>query len=426
MTPGGAPFALVLTLAPGAARTWLGIRGGVGETRLTDVPLMDALEDGATIDLLLAVGTPRAGRDVRGVLEVLHERRALAWQMRNCEGRTWATLAPLRRDVPLGVPAGSSGPLVLSRFALMRRAGDGWVLESGRSPYAVTLSTDAAAAIATGEVPPELRGLLLMAGFLEESDDDGPARYWEFHDRYFASRSRQDVGPSGGTFRFAGAHDPAPSQAAPPHQHETVTLPVPDANDPGPGLWEVTEARRTVRDLADSPVSLDALGSLLWHTLRITGSQARDPQSPVSYDALRRPVPSGGGTHSLGLWLWCNNVEGVRRGAWWYDSGAHALRLVTDDPARAFGYAAPVTGALISRYARLAWKYERIAYALALKDAGVILEALQVGAVALGLAMCPMGSGQTASLLAALGLDEDDYAPVGEFWAGNPASQQDR
>lgn len=420
MTPSDGALALVLTLAPGVTRTWLGLKGSIGETQLTDAPLIDALEDGATLALLLAVGTPRAGHDVRGVLEVLHARRMLAWQVRDSDGNAWATLVPLWRDVPLAVPEGSTGPLRLSRFALMRMSDDAWVLESGRSPYAASLSPEAAAAIASGEGQPELHALLLMAGFLDDSDDDGPVRYWEFHDRYFASRSRMDIDPSGGTFRFADIHDPPLPETHPPHRDEMISLPVPPAQDGGPGLWEVSERRRTVRDVSDDPVSLDALGSLLWHTLRVTGANPRDPGVRESYDRIRRPVPSSGGTHSIGLWLWCNNVEDVPPGAWWYDPWDHALRLVSDDPRLRFRQPSPVNGILMSRFGRLAWKYERIAYALALKDAGVILHALQLSAVALGLAMCPIGGGLSAPLLHALGLSEDEYAPVGDFWIGNP------
>lgn len=68
------PAALVVALAPGVKRTWSGLHGTTGHTQLTDGPLLDALEEGATLQRLLEVGTPRAGRDVRGVLEILHHR----------------------------------------------------------------------------------------------------------------------------------------------------------------------------------------------------------------------------------------------------------------------------------------------------------------------------------------------------------------
>ena len=47
-----------------------------------------------------------AGRDVHGVLDVLHRRQLLAWQVADDEGIAWATLVPLRREVALPVPGG--------------------------------------------------------------------------------------------------------------------------------------------------------------------------------------------------------------------------------------------------------------------------------------------------------------------------------
>lgn len=416
MTAPGAQGTLVLRLAPAVTRTWFGLAGLTGQTQLTDRPLMDALEQGATLEQLLEVGTPRAGRDVLGVLDVLHRRQLLAWQAIDADGEIWATLVPLRSDVPLPLPDGGGGDLRLSRFALLRWSADAWLLESGRSPLAATLTPRAASAVAAGEGPPHLRALLRIGRLLDDSDADGPSRYWEFHDRYFASRSRLDVAGAGGTFRFSGVHDPERADARPPLQEQVIPLPVPDRDDAGPGLWEVTEQRRSHPDVGDAPLDLQDLGALLWHTLRVTGSRPRDPSSSTSYDVVLRPVPSGGGTHSIGLWLACRDVTGLEPGTWWYDGADHALVRAGDLPMKSLVDTKPVYGLLISRHARLAWKYERIAHALALKDAGVILHAIQLGATALGLAMCPIGSGPTAPLLEALGLDEDSFVPVGEFW----------
>ena len=104
MTAYDPPQVLNLTLAPGVMRTWSGLAGLNGHTQLTDVPLLDALVHGAPLDELLEVGTPRAGRDVRGVIDVLHARQLLAWQVRGAGGTVWATLTPMHADVPLPVP----------------------------------------------------------------------------------------------------------------------------------------------------------------------------------------------------------------------------------------------------------------------------------------------------------------------------------
>jgi len=407
---------LHLTLDPSVERTWSGLMGLTGHTQLTDKPLLDALVRGAPLDELLAVGTPRAGRDVRGVLDALHGRQLLAWQVRGSDGTAWATLTPLHSHVPLPIPVQVSGDVRLSRFALMREVEGTWLLESGRSPLVVTLAPGAAAAVAAGEAPPALHAILQMGRLLDDKDDEGPARYWEFHDRYFAARSRFDSAGKGGTFRFADVHDPEPFDARPPHQDRIVSLPMPDPAEPGPGLWEVIEKRRSHPGIADESVELRDLGALLWHTLRVVDSLPRDLATATSYDSVRRPVPSAGATHSIGLWLAIRDVVGIDSGMWWYDPGEHALLRTCAYPNQLIADNYPVYGLLISRHARLAWKYEGIAHALALKDSGVILHAIQLGATALGLAMCPIGSGPTVAILEALGLDADEYVPVGEFW----------
>jgi len=418
-----------LGIAPGVEVVFGGLQSRSSTTRLSDLPLIEALSAGAALEELLEVGTPRAGHDVMGVLDVLHRRCLLAWEVISDAGERWATVYPRRRGVPLVPPGIPADAARLSRFALLRREGDMWLLESGRSPFQGRLSDAAAAALAhpggdSGSRDERtLSAVLRAAGLLADSDDDGPSRYWEFHDRYFATHSRADFEPYGGTFRFAGTHDPEPL-LVPGATGERLDLPVPDPADPGPALWQVVEARRTIRDVTDDPVPLTALGSLLWHTLRLGGIRPRDPATPESYDAGFRPVPSGGATHSVGLWLWCERLEGVPRGAWWYDPEAHALVRVegADEPLPHLGDEVyPVLGSLVSRHARIAWKYERIAHTVALKDAGVILHALQIGALALGLAMCPLGSGPTAPLLEQLLLDPDEYTPVGEFWLGVPS-----
>lgn len=409
----------LLGLAPGTVRVWQGLQGPRGTTTLTDLPLIGALERGAPLEELLRVGTPRAGRDVRGVLDVLHRRQLLAWRLG--EGREQACVYPLIPDVPLLEPVMGDAPLELSRFALLRLDRGGWLLESGRSPFAAHLGGGAIEAIGSGR-PHPLAGLLAPAGLLAGADDPA-ARHWEFHDRYFAARSRLDIQPAGGTFRFAAEEHAPPFTAAAPSDRR-IPLPAPEV-DAGPGLWDVTERRRSIRHFAPDPVTLSQLGSLLWHTLRVVTTMPWEEADRCSYESVLRPVPSGGALHAVGTWLWCEDVEGVPRGAWWYDPEGHCLLQVPDASPPPMPPGVPVVGNLIARHSRTAWKYERIALALELKDAGVIIHALQLSATALGLGLAPIGSGPGAGTLAALGLDADEHTPVGEFWLGVPRARPD-
>ncbi len=123
MTTYDPPHVLNLTLAPGGdSHLVLSLAGLTGHTDHGYTSVADALVHGAPLDELVQVGTPRASRDVRGVLDVLHARRLLVWQVRGVRGTVWATLKPLHTGrAPSGARAGRRC-IKLSRFALMRDA----------------------------------------------------------------------------------------------------------------------------------------------------------------------------------------------------------------------------------------------------------------------------------------------------------------
>lgn len=432
---------LTLGLAPGVETGPGFISGPFSRTTVPDLGLLAALDRGLDSE---AMGEANPlGASLRSTVDALHRRQHLAWRLRDESGALLAQMQPLTRDVPLPWPASPQGELALSRFALVRRDGEAWLLESGLSPLTITLSDDAVAqlfsALRDGQREDPLIALLAAAGML--ASDDVEAQLWEFHDRYFANRATTDVWPSGGTFRFADTIAPEPFDAvsvdAVPVDAEPadtmsdfVALPVPDVPSHGPGLWDAMEARRTVREFSDRPVTVDELGALLWRTVRRQDALLREPDDPRSYDRILRPVPSAGATHAIDLWLDCRLVEGMDRGMWKYDPTRHGLIREPADVADADSRAAslwshdadqaPVRGICVVRHARLAWKYERIALLLALKDAGVMLYALQLAASGLGLGMWPFGSGPQASTLQRLRLSAHTHVPVGEFALGHP------
>jgi oxazoline/thiazoline dehydrogenase len=73
---------------------------------------------------------------------------------------------------------------------------------------------------------------------------------------------------------------------------------------------------------------------------------------------------------------------------------------------------------LASRFSRVSWKYESIAYSLTLKNAGVLYEAMYLAATAMKLAGCGLGSGDSALFSLITGLDPLAESSVGEFMLG--------
>jgi SagB-type dehydrogenase family enzyme len=75
---------------------------------------------------------------------------------------------------------------------------------------------------------------------------------------------------------------------------------------------------------------------------------------------------------------------------------------------------------LAARFARVAWKYESIAYALTLKHVGVVYQTMYLAATAMGLAPCAIGGGDANLFARAAGTDYCAETSVGEFLLGSP------
>ena len=74
---------------------------------------------------------------------------------------------------------------------------------------------------------------------------------------------------------------------------------------------------------------------------------------------------------------------------------------------------------IAARFARAMWKYESMAYALVLKDVGVMYQTMYLVATAMGLAPCSLGGGHSDAFAAAAGLDPYAETSVGEFTLGS-------
>jgi SagB-type dehydrogenase family enzyme len=75
---------------------------------------------------------------------------------------------------------------------------------------------------------------------------------------------------------------------------------------------------------------------------------------------------------------------------------------------------------LAARFARVAWKYESIAYALTLKHVGVVFQTMYLVATAMGLGACAVGCGDADLFARAAGTDYCAETSVGEFILGSP------
>jgi SagB-type dehydrogenase family enzyme len=340
----------------------------------------------------------------------------------------------------------------LSRFACLRRLDDALavecplghacvVLEGGPALAMIGLlaqprsAEDLAAETGVGvDAARGFLGLLVMAGSAFGCDAEGrlpedrqdALRQWEFHDLLFHARSRWGRREQRGDtrFRFKGQIEGLPSLKPAMSEHR-VALPTPDEGAVGT-FQALTDRRRSRRDLGDAPITLAALGAFLHRSARMRQALTMPPEYGV-HDGSLRPAASGGATHGLELYLTVHRAVGLETGFYHYAPNDHALERLADlggAPAGLLAVAAKATYAdgppdvlitLAARFARYSWKYQALAYALILKDAGALMQQMYLAATDLGLRPCGVGSGDSDLFAQAAGTDYFAETSVAEF-----------
>ena len=425
---------------PGGRRLWLSAAGPAQHAFLRAMA-----RGGHTREELCAA----ASLELHYLLALLEKEGWLGYALTR-EDRALATLEPLARAFRFH-PATGDGPWRLSRFAWIRRAEGAAVLETplgfgrvllhepelletvGRLCLPQTLD-----GLASDALPPALAraflSLLASAGAAAPCAADGqlaedrdPAlRPWEFHDLLFHSRSRQGrhADAVGGTFRFLGDLEPLPGLK--PLRPEAIPLPEPALPLELPPFFSVLEARRSIRAPGREPITLAQLGTFLHYVARVRGVLPPDPGAGRPYEAVSGRCPGGGGLHELELYLTVSRCAGLAPGFYHYAAGAHALERWPSEPASAQlllhaqramdnASAPDLLFTLAARIQRVTWKYQAIAYALILKNTGVLFQQMYLVATALGLAPCAIGTGDTQVFAQASGLDFTEESSVGEF-----------
>lgn len=366
---------------------------------------------------------------------------------------------PPRAAVRPGVPEAAC-EYILSRFACVRRHGGEVVVESplahGRAvihhPDALAVLHALAAPRSAAEIEALFPGAAAVLGLLlgcgaaaragREGEMEGPAlSMWTFHDALFHARSRRGrhVEPLGATFRFAGRLDPLPA-LKPPMSGPRIDLYTPDiealkAEDIP--LTRALEERRSTRAQGGRPIHARQLGELLYRAARVRGL-GTSSGSP-SYPTSSRPYPGGGACYELEIYLAVRACEGLGEGLYHYEPMDHVLTTLSGATpavgellagaraAMATAEAPQVLLVMAARFGRVMWKYESMAYATILKDAGVLYQTVYLVATAMGLAVSGLGNGDAERFASAAGLDFFTETSVGEMALGSlPAAGERR
>jgi SagB-type dehydrogenase family enzyme len=364
---------------------------------------------------------------------------------------------------PATPPLADTDVLVLSRFAYMRRRGNELVLESPRSGALMRICNPRiATAIAELSTPQQIRKLRRQDGFpgvavlallvdcrilfkidsagdpgLRTAEGDPNLVLWDFHDLLFHARSTEGrhANPLGGVFPYAGVLPPLPA-ARPRWPGKKVDLRALSAPDSGTisSVAKLLQGRHSTRDFDDQkPISLAELSRFLSTTARILSrwsSEAPVGDAAVSVEYATRPYPSAGASYALELYLAVDKCDGLARGFYHYDAGEDALVSID---ARAQDLQALVTAAklamdaaeapqvlitIAARFGRISWKYSSIAYALILKDVGVLLQTFYLMATDMGLGGCAIGTTNIDLFARMTGIEFYVEGPVGQFAIG--------
>jgi SagB-type dehydrogenase family enzyme len=353
--------------------------------------------------------------------------------------------------------------LVLSRFAYMRRRGSEMVLESPRAGALFKIcNPKIATAIAMLSTPRQVKELRRQDGFvgsellallvdcqilfkivlaadggLRPAEGDDNLVLWDFHDLLFHARSTEGrhANPAGGAYPYAGVMAPLPAVRPrwPGKKIDLRKFTAAPSRSISPAARLLRE-RHSTRSFDDQrPITLVELSRFLDSTARVqsTWKSKLDvgDDSPVVGYAVR-PYPSGGASYELELYLTVSKCEGLARGFYHYDAGGHALVPIR---VRAHEFEALLTWAafamdaaaapqvlitIAARFGRISWKYSSIAYALILKDVGVLMQTFYLAATDMGLGACAIGSTNIDLFAKMTGIEFHVEGPVGQFAIG--------
>lgn len=104
------------------------------------------------------------------------------------------------------------------------------------------------------------------------------------------------------------------------HREASETISLPAGEGDSRTLRDLLRSRTSIRDFAETPVGLAELARFLGESARVRGRLG-----PDRLQATRRPSASGGGRHSLEIYVLAREVADLPPGAYHYDPFAHSL-----------------------------------------------------------------------------------------------------
>ena len=104
-------------------------------------------------------------------------------------------------------------------------------------------------------------------------------------------------------------------------EEEGDLIPLPDPGEGSTDLRSLIDSRTSIRNYADSPISLQDLSYMLWCTQGV--------KEVVGTQATLRTVPSAGARHAIETYLLINRVQELAPGLYRYRALEHQLQELT-------------------------------------------------------------------------------------------------
>jgi SagB-type dehydrogenase family enzyme len=397
-------------------------------------------------DVVLEVDGAEALPRLYYCLDLLQAFGAMCYVLRQ-RGHIMVRVSPVVRSFRMTCPAVVADRRYrLSRFAYLRRDHDCLALESPLSGAEVEL-TDRRVVVMLAALsrPTTVRELAaagygtdletartfvsLLAGADMLDDAERGAGDWNFYDLVFHAstrRGRDDIMEP----LQNRVHRGLPPAIKPAMSTAVIQLHRPDldaleAHDLP--FTRVLESRRSLRSYGAAPLTAPKLGEFLFRVARVKRVVKARVTGRGTRQFTHRPYPSGGGCYGLELYAVIGACRGIPKGMYHYDPLRHRLEALAapeSDVASLLGRASATAGTsaapqvlivIAARFRRVTWKYRSMAYALVLKEVGVLYQSMYLVATAMNLAPCALGGGDSELFARLIGTAFHEETSVGEF-----------
>jgi SagB-type dehydrogenase family enzyme len=245
--------------------------------------------------------------------------------------------------------------------------------------------------------------------------------------RKFLKSDRWDEWKKIATDQRKGVPTPPPQKPYPKDAKLTALVSPEDLTVGKMPLIEAIKRRRSRREFAEEPLTLEELSFLLWATQGVAKKENRDASAPPRI--VLRTVPSGGARHPFETYLLINRVEGLQPGLYRYMPLENKLCFLYADAELTEKVHEACEGQYVKGSAvtfiwtaipyRTEWRYSILSPKIIAQDSGHLCQNLYLACEAIGAGTCAIGAYNQEKMDRVLRVDgKEEFAiyaaPVGK------------